>query len=117
MKIITGYKCDFCSKLYQREYNCKYHEARCKKNPDNFRACFRCKFCVEREFDIWFDSTFGSGLYEKRKLIFCTKLEKGVYPPKIEHKNSSGYELRNYANVPMPKECEFREENVSENGW
>ena len=114
MKIITGYKCDFCGKLYQRKYNCEYHEARCKKNPNNFRACFGCKFCTKEVFDIWFDSPLGGGVFEKRNITFCYKFNKGVYPPKIEHKNSGGYELGKYANVPMPKECEFREENVLE---
>lgn len=109
MKEVQGYKCDFCGKIYQRKNFCARHEIACNRNPINFRACFGCSFCKQQETVIYFDSPLGGELSEKRKLLFCSKTETYVYPPKVERNSFGyGYELGDVANEPMPKECDFR---------
>lgn len=100
MKIETReiYKCDHCNKLYQRKHACEKHEIMCSKNPDNFRACFGCKHLTKVEVPI-------QGYYweYEANVLYCSKLEKYLHPPKVEHKGNALDFGR--LNEPMPREC------------
>lgn len=113
MKELKAYKCDYCGKLYQRKYHCERHEIVCNKNPDNFRACFGCRFCEFKMEKIYFDNPLGGETVEERKMLFCSKKDIFVYPPRVEFNSYGfGYELGNHLNEPMPKLCELREDIV-----
>lgn len=107
MKEVKGFKCDFCGKIYQRKHLCQRHELTCKRNPINFRACFGCRFCEEQYRYIHFDNSQIGEVMEKRRVLFCSKKQIYVYPPKVERNiYGGGYELDD--NYPMPKECDLR---------
>ncbi len=45
MKKVYCFKCDFCSKLYQRKGYCLRHEIYCYKNPNNHHICLKgCEY-------------------------------------------------------------------------
>jgi hypothetical protein len=105
-KQITAHFCDHCNKMYQREHHCKNHEIICNKNPDNFRACFSCKHCVSKELDAVF-STFNGETTEKRNVLFCNKLKKGLVPPIAEHRGNY-FDLEGFENESMPNVCSIK---------
>jgi hypothetical protein len=87
------FKCDHCSKFYLRKHACVTHEKYCGKNPENWHACFDCKFLeVDR-------NNSDEGYAEKT--FRCTKLEKDLHTFKAEKINHSclGYTER------MPLQC------------
>lgn len=108
MKKITGYKCEFCGKIYQRTHFCANHELNCKKNPENYRACFGCVSCEQRDVVVYFDHPLGGELEKQRKVLFCKEKDIYVYPPQVERNlHGGGYEL-DKPNEPMPKTCDKR---------
>ena len=72
MEKVTAYKCKHCGKLYQRAKNCEKHETRCKKNPDNFRACFGCKHLKKVTEDLYYDTYWGEDS-QKVEVLKCTR--------------------------------------------
>ena len=110
------YKCEYCRKLYQRKHHCEYHEKRCYKNPDNDRACFGCLNLTKEETDVYtgMDDWQGEPIYTKRECFYCMAKSEFIYPPKQEH-NGNEYEIDNYENNPMPRECNLKkEESIAE---
>jgi len=104
------YICDHCKKWYQRKWLCEKHEKRCSYNPDNQRACFGCVY-VEMK-----NETIGSGISNTLtgeeeemnvQVLFCSKKQHYIYPPKAEHKGNA-FDMGDYENLPMPKECELQ---------
>ena len=98
------YKCDHCNKLYQIKNRCAYHELICYKNPANNRACFGCNHLIKKSETIYYDTVYGES-ERKVDLLYCTKLNHYLYPPKIEHKGK-WYDTSDIENKAMPKECE-----------
>ncbi len=102
------YYCDHCKKYYLRKDSCVKHELICHKNPDNNRDCWGCNHLAKEETSIYHDTYIGEQ-EQKVQLFKCRKLEKWVYPPKVEMKNN-WFDLGDEFNEPMPKECPDREE-------
>lgn len=98
------YYCDHCNKYYLSKYYATKHEKICHNNPENERACFNCKYLEKKTTYLYFDTPNGECSREI-DILFCSKLEKGVYPPKVELKGNS-FDLADYMNTPMPKECD-----------
>ena len=99
------YKCEHCSKLYQREGFAVKHEVSCAKNPLNKRKCFDCKHCDFIEDSIYEDTWMGTEEEIKVKTFFCNAKDHYLHPPKAEHKGNV-YEFGDKDNEPMPMECE-----------
>lgn len=110
MKIITKptYKCDFCSKLYQRKHFAEQHEIKCKKNPDNFRICHECAHLNSKTEEYFFDTGYGEDS-RKVKVFYCDKIKTFLHPASVEHSEQGAYELGYESNEPMKKECEMLE--------
>lgn len=102
------YKCEHCKKLYQLKKYCLLHETTCKKNKENHRACFGCNNLTKKTETIVYDTGYGES-QRKVDLLYCTKLDIFLYPPKVEHKGNQ-YETHPKENKPMPKECSTFEE-------
>ncbi len=98
-----AYKCEYCSKLYQRKTACENHEKHCTKNIDNHRACFGCAYLNKKQTWHYFD-TYCSESKEKLSLLHCGEKEIFLYPPKIEVKKN-WFDLGDELNEPMPKKC------------
>ena len=107
------YKCEHCSKLYQRKHFAIKHELSCKKNPLNFRKCFNCEHCAFIEDSIFEDTWRGTEDETKVKTFFCNAKDHYLHPPKAEHKGNV-YEFGDKSNEPMPMECD-KFKNC--NGW
>lgn len=106
------YKCEFCRKLYQLKRFAEKHEKQCSKNPANYRICFGCEFLGKRRTYIMIDNEYRS-YEEPLDLLYCSKIEVFLYPPKVEHKNNQ-FELGDHYNEPMRKECKhFKDENFA----
>lgn len=103
------YKCEYCRKLYQKKDWCEYHELTCSKRPDYLRACHSCSHLDKKNIDVFFDGYNGE-YSERKSLLFCDKLNIFIHPPKVEKKGNA-FELGDYANEPMKKECEFQDDN------
>lgn len=97
------YYCDYCKKHFLSKYFAENHEKGCVKNPENERPCFTCGHLQMQTFDLFFDTWSGESS-RKVDVLFCTKFENGVYPPKVERKGNF-FDLIDFINKPMPKEC------------
>jgi len=105
------YKCDHCNKLYQLKSPCLLHEVRCVKNPDNNRPCFNCIHLTKKIETIYYDNTYTETTREV-DLLYCSKVDTFLYPPKVQHKGNM-YETETKENNPMPKTCEFYNDDFS----
>ena len=103
------YRCEFCKKPYLTKKGAGNHEQSCKKNPDNFRACFGCDFLGEKRIEYYEDDPMGGERCSIRKVLFCSKIEQPVYPPKVERKKN-WFDFGDYINQPMKKECSMRKD-------
>jgi hypothetical protein len=101
----TVYKCEYCGKIYQRKHFCINHEKQCIKNLDNFRICNGCRFLSKIETSLYIDTYMGE-MERKVNVLFCSKLDCFVFPPKVEHKGNA-FDFGDKENIPMKKECEF----------
>jgi hypothetical protein len=116
MKEVIAYKCEFCSKLYEKRANLVKHAPVCKKNPVNFRPCFACKFSLKVYMPIVIENSVGYEQIIEERIIICDKLKRGIYPPKVErHKTLDAYSISDNhlgitENLPMPKECDSYED-------
>ena len=102
------YKCDHCNKLYQIKNRCADHELICFKNPANNRACFGCNNLIKKDNQLvytGYSEVNGDNEIRSVSLLYCTKLNHYLYPPKIEHKGK-WYDTYDIENKAMPKECE-----------
>jgi len=105
----TIYKCSHCPKYYRHEHFAIKHEAKCMKNPVNYRACIGCVHLSKRDVTVYED--MWDGEHERTvNILHCSKIESFLYPPKVEA-NKSWFETDPETNQPMPKECEHKE------GW
>lgn len=111
MKEITGYKCDFCGKIYRYKGTALNHEKVCNKNPKNNAACIGCKYIekIPVEFDnIVYDDDYGGSQTIKSKMFHCIKLNKDLYPALILRKKLHLRHPEHFAKQEqMPSECEF----------
>ena len=115
MKEIKAFKCDHCGKIYNRKYNARIHEEKCKKNPDNNRACFGCKFLEMVELPV-IETGYDSHTQRiNTNVLVCMKFKTGVYPPSVEnHPTMDGYDISDNdygieGNKAMPRECHDKE--------
>jgi len=117
MKEIKAYKCDHCGKIYNRKHNARIHEEKCKKNPDNNRACFGCRFLEKVELPVYVENSFMYEEEQTKEVLVCAKFKTGVYPPSVEnHPTLDGYEILGNefeieGNKPMPRECKDKEQD------
>ena len=115
MKEIKAFKCDHCSKIYQRKHNAKVHEQKCSKNHDNNRACFGCRFLEKLELPVILTNSVGHEEIADRGVLVCMKFKTGVYPPSVERNTiSNGYDIADNVyeiegNRAMTTECEGKE--------
>ena len=114
MKEIKAFKCDHCSKIYQRKHYAKIHEQKCSKNHNNDRACFGRKFLEKVELPVYVENSFIYEEEQTKDVLICAKFKTGVYPPSVEnHPTMNGYEILGNeleidGNKPMPRECNSR---------
>lgn len=106
MKIETKeiYKCEYCKKLYQIKKACEQHEKGCKKRPDYLRPCHDCKILKKIDagaYSPYYDATANV------KVLFCEAINSCVFPPSVSAKGNA-FELPDYTNIEMPKECEHQ---------
>lgn len=109
----TIYKCEHCRKVYQRKDAAERHETKCKKNPENNRACFGCKF-LEKILVSWSeDYCTDVGRMERERtlnVLFCAKKNLILTPPnKWEIDAGAVYSeaKEELSQEEMPKECEL----------
>ena len=106
------FRCDFCNKLYLRKKPCANHENGCTSNPINFRACIGCANLSKKEVLLYGENEHGQTSI-KVNILFCSKINSFLYPPKVERKGNSflSEDLHDgeTPNQPMKKvgECEF----------
>lgn len=99
--------CDHCNKHGLSKGHMKVHEQWCDSNPENKKACYGCANLKEVEIDaVYFDYN-GNDYTRKIKGFFCEKLERNLYPLKVERKGL----VEKYPGTfdeqdPMPKQCE-----------
>lgn len=106
------YKCDHCRKLYQIKSACEKHEKFCVKNPENYKACYDCKFYTTVETEIHQETIYGEHRMNYR-VGKCTKLNKFLYPLVTERKNNAFLQEDmgdgEIPNEPMPHTCDSQE--------
>ena len=112
---INIYKCDFCNKELKRKHAMLNHELKCNNNPLNKKACNDgCNYLVRQEISVLFEGNYNQDPKEIKVNCFkCEKLNKLMYPYKIEKSNA----LKDYTETfkeqePMPKECEFFNDGI-----
>jgi len=102
------YKCEFCKKTYLSKHFAIQHETRCNSNPNNQRACFGCKHLSAVDYTLYIDHPLGGDIERKVNVLYCSKKDMYLYPPKVEYKRNA-FDLGEDANEPMPKECNLFE--------
>jgi len=110
---VTTYRCDFCKKKMFVEKAMTKHEQWCNKNPKNIRACYGCLHLeeIENEYTQYYMGGYDGGdVYDrqvKTKAFKCTKLDKILYPFKVEQlKLQEKYPETFEGQEPMPIKCE-----------
>lgn len=98
------YYCDHCNRHMLNKGAMNRHELMCHLNPENFRACHLCVFLEKKDLEIEVDY-YGQESTPTVNVFHCQK--KGVYmhTPQNEIKGNK-FELGDYSNDPMPKECD-----------
>lgn len=110
-KGVTVYRCDYCKKKMFRKGAMERHERLCDSNPENSKACSGCSFLQETTVEVYSGTDpYGDERTRDVKAFRCTKLDKMLYPLKVEQKGL----VEKYPDTfedqePMPKECEHRE--------
>lgn len=114
MKIITAYKCGFCSRVYQMKHFCEKHEAKCKQRPENYQKCTDgCKHLVSKETEtLSRDKLLFAYRGEEiptntKKLMYCNAKKTYIYPYWCKSPVEQDDLPDETPNEPMPKECEF----------
>jgi len=106
---VTLYICEHCGKKMFRKYAMEQHEKWCSLNPENRRACEGCEHLQETTIEVSYGHYDGSVTYHNAKAFRCTKLDKLLYPLKVEQRGL----LEKYPETfedqqPMPKTCEYK---------
>lgn len=109
---VTIYVCDFCKNKSFRKHSMIKHEEFCASNPKNFKACSGCTHLKEIEILYYVPRYDNNGdVYDeekKTKGFECTKLDKILYPLKVEKlKLNEKYPETFEEQEPMPKECKY----------
>lgn len=112
VKETTVYKCEFCKKKMFVKHAMQRHEKYCSNNPENFKACSGCVHLEEIAISYEVGDDYNNEPIEKTATGFrCKKLDQKMYPTKAERKGlPEKYPHTFHDQVPMPKECEYREE-------
>ena len=101
---ITLYHCDYCKKKLFRKGSMTRHEETCLNNPKNHKACFNCIFLEKTEQEVaWgHENPFTEMGSKKIEMFKCSKLDKLMFPYRIERKKLHE-RFDTYANQePMP---------------
>ena len=98
------YYCDHCNRHMLNKGAMNKHELMCYANPENFRACHGCKFLEKKEVEISEDY-HGTESYRKVNLFHCQAKQVFLHTPQNEIKRNQ-FELGDYSNEPMPKQCD-----------
>ena len=109
---ITLYHCDYCKKKLFRKGAMARHEETCLNNPKNHKACFNCIFLEKTEQEVsWgHENPFTEMGSKKIEMFKCSKLDKLMFPYRIERKKLHE-RFDTYANQePMPHTCESMKE-------
>lgn len=116
MKEVKAFKCDFCSKLYQKERFASAHELKCTSNPANKTVCFGCDHLEKVTAEHTYFDHNGNDYQEEVHIMKCSKIGVYVYPPKVGFSERGPYLAENLGdveNIPMKKECNlFEEQNI-----
>lgn len=115
MKEFKGYKCEFCSKLYQSKYHCEKHEILCYHNPRNNHQCFYCYYCTKETINVKNNNEYYQvdefGTIAETinvKIYHCKKLNKNLYPVSVLRKKLNIRYPEHFANqILMPNDCEY----------
>lgn len=106
---ITVYICQHCKKRMFRKHAMELHELSCYSNPENFRACSACINLQEIPASYWVDGWDG-GREVKTKGFRCTKLDKILFPYKVEKMGlNTTYPESFEGQEPMPNICEHQQ--------
>ena len=117
------YYCEHCNKHLFRAAAMIKHEAQCKRNPTNYRPCFRCKNLTKKEAEryspkikiLTTGNTFVDAILpqietkKSKHLLFCSEINSFIYTPinaakgNFKHTKPDGKPLENN---PMPHFCE-----------
>ena len=104
-KNTTVYSCEFCKKRMFTKNAMIKHELWCDRNPSNSKACSGCIHIKEIEVEIYHDDPRGRDITRKHKGLYCTKLDKKLYPLKVQRKGWDKIYETFSEQEPMPKEC------------
>ncbi len=110
-KTIKAYYCEYCKKFYRSKSACEKHELICDEHPDNKRACRGCSYNQAKNIEIYDIGDEGKELYDRVWISFCHLHNMAIYPPIVERKKN-WFDLPEFDNVPMRKECKDRTESV-----
>lgn len=107
MKEVKAYKCDYCSKLYQRPTYLVEHEKKCNKKPSNKTLCFGCNYIEMKKATIT-----TNDIKTEADLLFCKKLEHYIYPPSVVDSWKGPYLMEDIdegetENKKIKKECKY----------
>ena len=92
------YYCDYCNKHGLLENAMIWHQKICKKNPDNKRECYGCKFLEKVKTQDYNDMGYESRIV---KVLHCSKFDKFLHTPQ----NSIKQNMFEFTD-PMPVECD-----------
>jgi len=104
-----GYKCEYCSKLYQSKYHCKNHEeTKCTYNPKNWDKCIECAHSVKQEGTYEFECEYSGDTISRSTTTYsCSKLNIEMYPFKAAAKKLPSRFPETFKDkTQMPNECE-----------
>lgn len=106
IEIKEVYKCEYCRKLYQLKRFAELHEKMCSKNPENSRKCFGCKHLGKKKTEV-----YDCEMPRRVELLYCSKIDSFLYPPKVEHKKN-WHETDPMPNNPMRRKCDKFESEI-----
>jgi hypothetical protein len=109
---VTLYICDHCKKKLLRKWAMEKHEKMCDSNPENSKACSGCAFLQPTTIEVEYGDDYYTGepVIKMSKAFRCTKLDKLLYPLKVEQRGLvEKYPYTFEGQDPMPKECEHKE--------
>jgi hypothetical protein len=111
---VTLYYCDFCKKELKLKHAMAKHEFLCFNNPINHKKCqFGCIHLEKITMDVQWEqySDYHSDVKEV-EVFKCNKLDKLMFPWKIERKKLHEKYETYQDQEPMPKECDSFEEEI-----
>lgn len=104
---VNVYICEHCKRKMFRKHAMALHEPACFSNPENKRACSGCEHLQQIEILYYFDH-FDGEHEAKTKGFKCNKLDKIMYPYKVEKMGLNTMYPESFEDqIPMPKECEY----------